>query len=126
MVCIYVNGANYAVRTAAAGGQLELNVFMPVISYELITSLEYLSNAVETFTKKCVSGLKANEYKISKTLEMDLSLATSLNQYIGYAKAAEIANIARKQGKSIKQVCIEKKILDKRTLDIVLNPKKEA
>ncbi len=126
MVCIYVMGANHAVRTAVAGGQLELNVFMPVISYELISSIEFLSNAVETFSKKCVSGLKANEGKIRKNLEMNLELATALNQYIGYAKAAELANIARKENKSVKQVCIERKVLDRKTLDRILDPAAEA
>lgn len=126
MVCIHVLGANQAARIAVAGSQLELNVFTPIISFELITSLDIMSNAIDIFTKKCIHGIKANEEVMAHNLEMDIELATALNPYIGYAKAAEIANIARRQRKSVKQVCIERGILDKKKLDKILNPKNEA
>ncbi len=126
MVCLQVMGNAYAVRNAVAGAQLELNVFTPVISYNLISSVEILTNAVEAFDGYCIKGIKANAVNIRMHLDMDIELATALNQYIGYAKAAEIANIAMKEGKSIKQVCLEKGVLDKKTLDRILNPRADA
>jgi len=119
-------GSNQAVRTSIAAAQLELNVFTPVTSFELISSIKILSSAIESFTKLCVKGIKANEKGINRNLEMDIELATALNPYIGYAKAAEVANIAKEQNKSVKEVCIELGILDKKTLDKVLDPRKEA
>ena len=126
MVCYRVMGSAKTIELAVSGAQLELNVFTPVISYELMSSIKLLSNAIDVFDRLCVAGIKANEKKISKYLEMDLELATALNQYIGYAKAAELANIALKEGKSIKQVCIENNILDRKTLDKILDPKNET
>ena len=126
MVCFRVMGSSASISNAVAGGQLELNVFTPLISYELIFSIKILSNAIKTFEKFTVKGIKANKEKISGYLEMDLELATALNQYIGYANAAEIAKIALKEGKSIKQVCIERKILDRKLLDRILDPKNDS
>ena len=126
MVCYRVMGSAKTIELAVSGAQLELNVFTPVISYELMSSIKLLSNAIDVFDRLCVAGIKANEKNISKNLEMDLELATALNQYIGYAKAAELANIALKEGKSIKQVCIENNILDRKTLDKILDPKNET
>ena len=126
MVCFRIMGSSASISNAVAGGQLELNVFTPLISYELIFSIKILSNAIKTFENFAVKGIKANKEKISGYLEMDLELATALNQYIGYAKAAKIANIALKEGKSIKQVCIEHKILNKELLDKILDPKNDS
>jgi len=126
MVCIQVMGNTEAVRIAVAGAQLELNVFTPLISFDLIFSIKTLSNAVLAFDRYCVKGIRANAKAIGRHLEMDLELATALNQYVGYAKAAEIANIALKENKSIKQVCIERRVLDKRTLDRVLDPRRDS
>lgn len=126
MVCYKVIGSANTVAGAVSGAQLELNVFTPVISYELINSMRLLANAVKAFDVQCIRGIKANTENIKKYIEMDLEVVTALNQYIGYSKAAEIANIALKENKSILQVCMEKKILDKETLEKLLNPKNEA
>ncbi len=126
MVCFKIMGSAASIRSAVAAAQLELNVFTPLISYELLFSIKILGNAVETFDRLCIKGISANMENISKYLEMDLELATALNQYIGYSKAAEIANIALKENKSIKQVCIEHNILDKKTLDKILTPRNDA
>ncbi len=125
MVCLQVMGNAHTIRNAVAGAQLELNVFTPVISYDLIYSIKILSNAVRAFNEHCIRGIKANTSVIKQHLEMDLELATALNQHIGYAKAAKIANIALKEGKSIKQVCIEREVLDRKTLDRLLDPENE-
>jgi fumarate hydratase class II len=126
MVCFEVMGLNGSIVEAASNGQLELNVFMPLISYNMLFSIDIMTKALDAFRKNCVDGIKADRVSISKHLEDNLSLATALNQYIGYAKAAEIARKAYKEGKTIKQVCMEMKILDKKTLDRVLDPRREA
>ncbi len=122
MVCLQVMGNSKVAKDAAIGGQLELNVFMPIMAFDILWSIEILTTSIDAFTKKCVKGIKANEQRIGSHLEMDLELATALNQHIGYSKAAEIANIAYKQGKSIKQVCIEMKVMDSKKLDEILDP----
>lgn len=123
MACFEVIGNCAIVREAAASGQLELNVFTPIIAFNLLFSIEIISNAINTFSEKMVKGIKINKSGISKHLEMNLSIATALNPYIGYSKAAKIARKAGKENKSIKQVCIELGVLDKETLDRILNPK---
>ncbi len=126
MVCQEVIGNCATVTEAAQGAQLEINVYTPIIVYNLIFSIKILSRGVDLFTEKCVRGIKANKAVISEKLEMDLSLSTALSPYIGYAKASEVARKAFRENKSIKQVCIEMKILDKKTLDRILDPQREA
>ena len=126
MVCQEVIGNCATVTEAAQGAQLEINVYTPIIVYNLIFSIKILPRGVDLFTEKCVRGIKANKAVISEKLEMDLSLSTALSPYIGYAKASEVARKAFRENKSIKQVCIEMKILDKKTLDRILDPQREA
>ncbi len=123
MVCFQVMGANAIIERAADSGQLELNVFMPVITFNLLFSIRILTNAVGAFTKKCVNGVKANKDAIREHLERDLSIVTALSPYVGYARAAQLARIAYKKNKNIKQVAMELKILDGPTLDKILDPK---
>lgn len=123
MVCFEVNGRCCTIENAAMSGQLELNVFMPVIAYNIMFSIGILSNASSSLAGKCISGIRANKAAINAYLEKDVSVATALNPYIGYKKAAEIANEAYRSGKSVMEVCIEKKILDRKILERILNPK---
>lgn len=123
MVCFQVIGNSHAVDEAAGSGQLELNVFMPIIAFNLMFSLYILPNAVHAFNEKCVKGIKANVQEINRYLEMNLSLATALSPYIGYARAAQIARTAYKEGKSVKQVCIERHVLDREKLNAILDSK---
>ncbi len=124
MVCFTAMGLDRTVSEAANSGQLELNVFMPIVASSLLFSIRILSKAVDAFDKKCVSGIEPNLANIKKHVADDLSVATALNPFIGYAKAAEVARKAYKEGKSVKEVCLELKILDKRKLDEILDPKK--
>ncbi len=126
MVCMEVIGNCTTVTEAANGGQLEINVFTPVIIYNLIFSINIMSNAAALFADRCVSGIRVNKANIARHLEMDTSLATALSPYIGYAKASEIARIAYKENKSVKQVCIELNILDRKKLDRILDPSRQA
>ena len=114
MVCQKVIGSCTTVTEAANGAQLEIDVFTPVIIYELMFSSRILSNGTNLFTNRCVKGIKANKDNISSRLEMNISLGTALTPYIGYAKASEIARKAYHENKSIKQVCMEMKIMDEK------------
>ena len=125
MVGFEVMGLTQATYMAASSGQLELNVFTPVIAYNLLFSINILSNAINTFSEKCISGIKPNKMAMEKHLEMDISVATALTPYIGYAKAAMAARAAYLTGKSLRQVCLEMKILDKKALDKALDPKNQ-
>ena len=126
MVCITVMGKCTSVAEAANGGQLEINVFTPVISYELITSIKILSNGSRIFADGCISGIKVNKDRIEMNIEMDTSLATALSPYIGYRKASEIAREAYRTKRSVKQVALSMGILNRKELDRVLDPKKQV
>ncbi len=124
-VCFHAMGNCHAVETAAASGQLELNVFMPVIAYNLVFAIDILSNGTRAFTKRCVSGIKASAAVISRYVTMNISTATALSPYIGYSKAAEIARKAYLEEKSVMQVCLEMKVLPKEKLEQILDPSKQ-
>lgn len=126
MVCFQVMGSGTTIREAVGAGQLELNVFMPIIAYDLLFSMGILSNAVRVFSLRCVRGLKANRERLGEYLKLDLSVATALTPYIGYSKAAQIARTAYLKKKSIKQVCLEMNVLDKKTLDKILDPRRSV
>ncbi len=123
MVCFQVMGNCKAIRESANAGQLELNVFMPIIAFNLLYSIDILSNGIDSFTQRCAKGVKANTKAIEKHIEMDTSIATALSPYIGYAKAAEIAQAAHDKGKSVREICIAMGIMDKTKLDKILDPK---
>jgi aspartate ammonia-lyase len=122
MVVFQVLGSSRTIDEAAHAGQLELNVFMPVIAYNLLFSASILSRAADVFSQKCINGIKINESTVHKMLSANLSIATALTPYIGYAKAAEIARIAYTKNKSIKEVCLEMKIMEEAELDKILDP----
>ncbi|MEM3839390.1 MAG: aspartate ammonia-lyase [Candidatus Micrarchaeaceae archaeon] len=124
MVCLQVMGIERTITSAASEAQLELNVFTPVIAYDTLFSIKILSNAAKIFSDKCIKGIKASRSEISKMVSEDLSIATALNQYIGYSKAAEIAKKAYAEGKTVMQVCLDMGVLDKKKLKKILDPKK--
>ncbi len=125
MVCFQIFGYSYSIDKAADSGQLQLNVYMPLIAHDLLLSIDLFSNGVNIFTKKCIDGIKANRSIIKKNLDNDISIVTALTRHIGYAKAAEIARMAYKSDKTVKEVCLEMGVLDKKTLDRLLDPKNE-
>ncbi len=125
MVCFQVIGSDAVVSHAAQAGQLELNVFMPVIAYNLVFSVEILANGIDAFTERCVIGIKANTDRLKSIIDRDTALATALSPYIGYARAADIANTARREGKTVKQVCLEMKVMKEKELDRILDPKRQ-
>jgi aspartate ammonia-lyase len=122
MVSFQVVGNDTAVALAVQAGQLELNVMMPTMAYNVLQSITILTNMLQVFTEKCVKGLTANEQRNAFYAQSTVSLATALNPYIGYAKAAEIVKESVKTGRSIIDIAREKKLLTEQEIAEVLDP----
>jgi fumarate hydratase class II len=121
-VTAQVIGNDAAITISGLSGNFELNVMMPVMAHNLLSSLELLTNAVSVFTDKCIVGLTANEERCRELVEKSLAMVTALNPYIGYDAAAEIAKEAYRTGKSLREVILEKKIMPEDKLNEVLEP----
>ena len=122
MVCFQVIGNDRTIEMAAQAGQLELNVMMPVMAHNLLMSAEILKNAVKVFREKCVSGIAVNKARCQEYIDKSLGIATALNQYIGYLKAAEVAKEALKTGKSVAEITREKGYLSEEEFKKVFDP----
>jgi aspartate ammonia-lyase len=121
MVCFQVIGCDTAILMAAQAGQLELNVMMPVVAWNLLHEIEILANALTVFAKFCVDGITANEEQCREYAEGSMSIVTVLNPHIGYARAAEIAKEYLKSGKSIRQLVLDKGWLSAEQLDRIFD-----
>ena len=122
MVAVQVMGNDVAVGLAASQGNFELNVFMPVIAYNFLQSARLLSQAILSFNKNCVVGIKANKEKMRQNLHNSLMLVTALNPYIGYENAAKTVKKAFKEDISLKQACVELGFLSEEKFDEVFHP----
>jgi aspartate ammonia-lyase len=122
MVSFQVIGNDLAVAMAVQAGQLELNVMMPTMAYSVLQSITILTNMLRQFTEHCVSGITVSEGRCSQYAQSTVSLATALNPYIGYAKAAEIAKESVKTGRSIIEIAREKKLLSEKEIAEILDP----
>jgi len=122
MVCFQVIGNDVAVAMAVQAGQLELNVMMPTMSYSVLQSITILTNMLQVFNEKCVVGLTANQKRCEFYAQSTVSLATALNPYIGYAKAAEIVKESVATGRSIIDIAREKKLLTENEIAEILDP----
>jgi aspartate ammonia-lyase len=122
MVCFQVMGCDQAVLLAAQAGQLELNVMMPLISWNLTFSMEILKNCVQKFTESCISGIVANEGRCRRYLEDSLGLVTVLAPYIGYNASAAIAKESVKSGRSIREIVLEQNLMAAEELDKIMQP----
>lgn len=107
MVCAQVMGNHVAVTIAGSNGHFELNVFKPVMIYNVLQSIRLISDACNSFTDNCVIGIEANEKRIEKLVNESLMLVTALNPHIGYDNAAKIAKKAHKEGTTLKEAAIE-------------------
>jgi fumarate hydratase, class II len=121
MACYQVMGNHQTVSLAAAAGQLELNVMMPIIAYNLFQTMDILINAVNVFTAKCVVGITANRAQAEAWLAQSTVLVTALNPALGYLKAAEVAKDAMARHVPIRQVVLEKGYLSSEELDRILD-----
>ena len=117
-----VFGNDAAVSAGAAGGQLDLNLYKPVLAHNVLQSTDLLANAAEVFGERFVAKLDANEAVCAEQVDRSMALATALNPTIGYDKASEVAKEALKQGKTIREVVVEKGYLTEAEADEVLDP----
>jgi fumarate hydratase, class II len=105
-----------------AGGQFQLNVMMPVMADTALESVRLLTNAANAFAELCLVGMEANRSACETTVEKSLAMATGLNPYLGYEQAAALAKEALATGKTIRELCREKKVLTEEQLDTALDP----
>jgi fumarate hydratase, class II len=124
MVCAQVFGNDVAVNFGGAGGNFELNVFKPVIIFNVLNSIRLISDACESFTDNCVIGIEVNEMNIKKHLENSLMLVTALNPHIGYDNAAKVAKKAHTENKTLKEAAVELGLLTAEKFDEVVKPEK--
>jgi aspartate ammonia-lyase len=124
MVCFQVIGCDTTILLAAQAGQLELNVMMPVVAYNLLHEIEILTNSVEVLATRCISGIKADEDRCRSYAESSMSIVTVLNPHLGYALAGEIAKEYLASGKSIRQIILERGLMDEEQLDKLFDLKK--
>lgn len=121
MVAVQVMGNDTAVGIAASQGNFELNVFKPVIIYNVLQSVRLLSDGIRSFDENCVSGLQANEQRIAEHVENSLMLVTALNPHIGYDNAAKIAKHAHENGCSLKEAAVALELLSKEEFDTLVD-----
>mgnify|MGYP003376016861 FL=1 len=124
MVCAQVFGNDVAVNFGGAMGNFELNVFKPVIIFNVLNSIRLIANACDSFTDHCVVGIEANTVNIKKHLENSLMLVTSLNPHIGYDNAAKVAKKAHKENSTLKQAAMDLGLLTSEKFDEVVRPEK--
>ena len=122
MVCAQVFGNDTSITWAGANGNFELNVMMPVMAYALLESIRLLAHSAEAFTEKCVTGIVANRERCQELVELSMAMVTSLAPKIGYDRAAEIAKESAKTGKTVRELCLAKKILPDAELNRILDP----
>ncbi|MBQ7355517.1 MAG: class II fumarate hydratase [Clostridia bacterium] len=122
MVAVQVMGNDVAVGMAASQGNFELNVFMPVTSYNFLQSARLLTEAILSFNNNCAVGIKANREKMHHNLHNSLMLVTALNPYIGYENAAKTAKKAYKENISLKEACVALGFLTAERFDEVFHP----
>ncbi|PYK91544.1 MAG: aspartate ammonia-lyase [Verrucomicrobia bacterium] len=122
MVCAQVFGNDAVVTWAGANGNFELNVMMPVMAHNILESIRLLGNAADAFTEKCVVGIEANEERCRELVELSMAMVTSLAPKIGYDRAAEIAKESARTGKTVREICREKKVLGENELEGTLDP----
>ncbi|HLG23163.1 MAG TPA: aspartate ammonia-lyase [Candidatus Manganitrophaceae bacterium] len=124
MVCFHVIGNDLTITMAAQAGQMELNVMMPVINFNLLQSIEILTRDIDLFTERCVKGITVNRARCREYAEKSVGLATILNPSIGYEAAAQVAKESTATGKSLREIIIEKGILSAKEVDQILDPTK--
>ena len=122
MVCAQVIGNDVAVSAGGMTGHFELNVFKPMMVYNLITSATLLGDACNSFNDNCAIGIEPNYNTIQDKLEKSLMLVTALNTYIGYENAAKIAKKAHKEGTTLREAAIELGLLTSEQFDEWVKP----
>ena len=122
MVATRVIGNDVTVTVAGSSGNFELNVYLPVIGYTALQSVDLLAGAVDSFNDHCVAGIEANRERIEENLHRSLMLVTALNPHVGYDAAADVAKTAHAQGKTLREVVVEKGLMSGERFDEVVVP----
>jgi len=122
MICYHIMGAERAVEEATHAGQMELNVMMPLMAYEVTFSLEIMTRGLAMLREKLLSGLVIDTAKEKRLVEASSGIALALNPYLGFDRTAEVVKEAMKRGVTVRQVISEKKLMTDEELDRVLDP----
>ena len=124
MVCAQVMGNHVTITIAGATGHFELNVFKPVMAYNLLQSIRLLADAAQSFTDNCVVGIRANKERIAELMTQSLMLVTALNPVIGYDNAAKVAKKAHKEGTTLKEAAVSLGLMTAEEFDKHVRPEK--
>jgi len=124
MVCAQVMGNHTTVSFAGSQGHLELNVFKPVMIFDLLHSIRLLADAALSFTDNCVVGIKANPARLRALMAQSLMLVTALSPKIGYDKAAAVAKKAHKDGTTLKEAALALGVVTAAEFDRLVRPEK--
>lgn len=121
-VAFQVQGNDFTIALACGAGQLELNVMEPVIVFNLLQSLDILSNVTRIFRERCIEGITANCERCREMVENSVGLITAINPHVGYDVASSVAKEAIAGGRSVREIVLEKGVLSEEELDIILHP----
>jgi len=124
MVCAKVIGNHTGITVAGSHGHFELNVFKPLIAYNILQSIDILADSVKNFSLYCVNGIRADKKKIKEHLDNSLMLVTALAPIIGYDNAAKIAKKALKNGTKLREEAIKSGLINEKEYDLIINPAK--
>ena len=124
MVCAQVIGNSTTVDIAGSNGHFQLNAYKPVIAYNIIQSINLMSDGINSFNKNCLRGIKPNKKNISNHLKNSLMLVTALNKSIGYDNAAKIAKKAFIENLTLKEAAIKLGLISEKDFDRIVDPKK--
>ena len=124
MAAVQVMGNDAAVGFAASQGNFELNVFLPVIAYNFLQSARLLADAMDSFNRNCLEGLKADRRRMAEYLERSLMLVTCLTPRVGYERAAEAAKLAHREGLTLREAVLRLELLSPEEYDQVVVPEK--
>ena len=124
MAAVQVMGNDAAVGFAASQGNFELNVFLPVIAYNFLQSARLLADAMDSFNRNCLEGLKADRRQMEEYLERSLMLVTCLTPRVGYERAAEAAKLAHREGLTLREAVLRLGLLSPEEYDQVVVPEK--
>ena len=122
MVCAKVIGNHTGISVAGSHGHFELNVFKPLIAYNVLQSIDILADSVKNFSLYCVKGIKANKKKIREHLDNSLMLVTAIAPKVGYDNAAKIAKKALKNNTRLKDEAISSGLINEKEFDLLINP----
>ena len=125
MLCVQVMGNHSAITIGGSQGHFELNVYKPMIAYNILQSIKLLADGCNSFVKNCVSGIKLNKKMIDQHLNNSLMLVTALAPVIGYDKAAEIAKKAHKNGTTLKEEAIKLNYISEKEYDKIVRPEND-